>query len=225
MEDCGKFSSLIEDLVRSRETEVIIEQALEKVRAKTLAMYCSEQLAETAEVLFEQFRLLGKNPDRMGVGIFDDELHIVKLWVTDQDGNRLNRDFFFSLDEPTSMAKIKESWMEGKETIVIDLTGEDLQNWLRFVKHEARMSIDETKINGRRVQQIAFFSHGFLMFTSHEPVPPALMRLLVRFAKIFDMTYTRFIDLQKAEALAKEAELARQQMEKTLIELKGTQLN
>jgi hypothetical protein len=224
-EGCGEFSSLVEELIRTREREAIIEQALEKLRIKTLAMYRSEQLAESAEVLFEQFRLLGKMPDRMGIGIFEEESQIVKVWVTDQDGNRINHDFFFSLDEPTSVAKIRKAWFEGKESIIVDLTGEDLQNWLQFVKHQARLSIDESKINGRRVQQAAFFSHGFLLFTTHEPVPASIMKSLVRFARVFDLTYTRFIDLQKAEAQTKEAELAKLKMEKTLSELKGTQLN
>jgi hypothetical protein len=220
--ECGEFTGLVEELIRSREKEAIVELALEKLRIKTLAMYRSEQLAETAEVLFEQFRLLGKIPDRMGV---EEESQIVKLWVTDQDGNRLNHDFIFALDEPTSIAKVRQAWFEGKEMITVDLTGDELQTWLRFVKHEVRLSIDESKINGRRVQQAAFFSHGFLLFTTHEPVPPFMMKLLVRFARVFDLTYTRFMDLQKAELQAKEAELARQQMETALFELKGTKLN
>lgn len=222
---CGEFSGMLDELILSREKEAIAERALEKVRIKTLAMYRSEQLAESAEVLFEQFRLMGKIPDRMCVGIFEEASHVVKLWVTDQDGNRVNHDFFFSMDEPTSMAKIRGAWMEGKESITIDLTGEDLLDWLCFVKHEARLSIDESKINGRRVHQVAFFSHGFLLFTTHEPAPATLMKLLIRFARVFDLTYTRFIDLQKAEAQAKEAESARLKMEKTLTELKGTKLN
>lgn len=223
--ECGEFSGMVEEVIRSREKEAIVEGALEKLRIKTLAMYRSEQLAETAEVLFEQFRLLGKIPDRMGVGIFEEESQIVKLWVTDQDGNRLNHDFIFSLDEPTSIAKVRQAWFEGKETMVVDLTGDELQNWLRFVKHEVRLSIDESKIAGRRVQQAAFFSHGFLLFTTHEPVSASMMKLLVRFARVFDLTYTRFMDLQKAELQAKEAEKARQQMETALFELKGTKLN
>jgi len=39
-------------------------------KGKSMAMHKSEQLAETARVLFEQFSLLGKIPDRMSIGIF-----------------------------------------------------------------------------------------------------------------------------------------------------------
>ncbi len=73
LEDCSDFPDMVELLFRSRERETMIEEALEKVRVSTLAMHSSEQLAETAEVLFEQFRLLGKIPDRMSIGIFEEE--------------------------------------------------------------------------------------------------------------------------------------------------------
>jgi len=191
--------------LRKLKKEVKIEAALERVRIKSMAMHKSEQLAETAKVLFEQFGLLGKIPDRMSIGIINEESKTVELWVTDQSGNQLNHEFFFSIDEPTSMAKIYKAWEQKKDAIIVDLTGQNLQDWLHFVKEEARLPIDETKIQGRRVQQAAFFSQGFLLFTTHEPVADEIMQLLVRFARVFDLTYTRFRDLLKAEAQALDA--------------------
>ena len=185
--------------------EATIEAALERIRAKTMAMHESAQLAETAKVFFEQFDLLGQIPDRMSIGIFKEETNKLELWVTDQHGNQVNNEYFFSLDEPTSIAKIYKAWKDRKDICVVDLTGEELARWLQYVKEKARLPIDETKIKGRRVQQTAFFSKGCLLFTTHEPVKEQTMQLLVRFARVFDLTYTRFLDLQKAEANAKEA--------------------
>jgi signal transduction histidine kinase len=188
-----------------QEREAQIEAAFERVRAKSMAMHRSEQLADTAKVLFEQFDLLGKIPDRMSIGIMNEERKVVELWVTDQNGNQLSNEFFFAIDEPTSISKIYQAWKEGKEAAIIDLTGEALRDWLHFVKTEARLPVDESKIRGRRVQQAAFFSHGFLLFTTHEPVNDETMKLLVRFARVFDLTYTRFLDLLKAEEQTLEA--------------------
>jgi signal transduction histidine kinase len=198
------LSSNSAELKRLRK-ELDIEAALERVRAKAMAMHKSEQLADTAKTLFEQFDLLGKIPDRMSIGIINEEKNRVELWVTDQHGNRLNHEFFFSLDEPTSIVKIFKAWREKKDQIVVDLTGENLQNWLTFVKDIAKLPIDESRVKGRRVQQAAFFSQGFLLFTTNEPVADELMRLLVRFAAVFDLSYTRFRDLLRAEAQAREA--------------------
>jgi len=57
------------------------------------------------------------------------------------------------------------------------------------------------------VQQAAFFSHGMLLFTTNEPVADEIMQLLIRFARVFSQTYTRFLDLQKAEVQTREAQI------------------
>jgi hypothetical protein len=52
----------------------------------------------------------------------------------------------------------------------------------------------------------AFFSQGYLMFISFESVPDA-HDIFKRFAKVFEQTYTRFLDLQKSEAQARESQI------------------
>ncbi len=200
-----RFLDLQKAEAQAREAE--IELALERVRARSMAMHKSEELSETAEVLFEQINLLGKIPDRISIGVINEKSNNVVLWVTDQGGNQLSHEFFFSLDEPTSIAKIYNAWKEKKDNIIVDLTSRNLKNWLLFVKKNAKLPIDETNIKGRRVQHAAFFSQGFLLLTSHEPVTNDIMALLVRFAKVFDQTYTRFLDLQKAEKQARETQI------------------
>jgi hypothetical protein len=44
------------------------------------------------------------------------------------------------------------------------------------------------------------------MFITYNPVPDAY-DIFKRFAKVFEQTYTRFLDLQKAEAQAREAQI------------------
>jgi hypothetical protein len=223
-----RYQDLKEAEAQAREAQV--EAALERVRGKTMAMHKSEQLAETAKVLFEQFDMLGKIPDRISIGIIKEDQRTIEWWVTDQSGSQLNHGFSASIDEPTSMAKVYEAWKNKKDSVVIDLTGHELREWIRFVRDEVKMSIDETGIKGRRVHQGAFFSQGILLFTTHEPIADELMSLLVRFARVFDQTYTRFLDLKKAEALADKAEedllllkAEKKRTEETLAELKATQ--
>ena len=57
-----------------------------------------------------------------------------------------------------------------------------------------------------QIMHCAFFSHGYLMFISFEPVPSAY-DIFKRFAKVFEQTYIRFLDLKKAEAQAREAQI------------------
>ena len=187
--------------------EAQIEAALERVRSKTMAMYKSEQLAETAKVLFEQSDLLGIYIDRMSIAIINEKTHKAEFWLTDQVGNKLNDKYFFSLDEPTSMTKIYKAWQNRKDSIVVDLKGKELSNWLKFINENVKLPINVSNIKDRRVHQAAFFSSGFLMFTTSEPINEERVQILIRFAKVFDLTYTRFQDLQKAEAQTRESEI------------------
>ena len=187
--------------------EAQIEAALERVRASSMAMHKSEDLPETAQVLFEQFALLGNMPDRISIGIIREDENIIELWATDQIGSQLDHKYSGPLDEATTMTKMHKAWKEGKDAVVVDLSGQKLKDWVRYIKEDMKMHIDDSHIKGRRVQQAAFFSKGMLLCTTNEPVADEIMQLLIRFAKVFNQTYTRFLDLQKVEAQAREAQI------------------
>src|SRR5688500_12285914 len=59
--------------------EATIEAALERVRAKAMAMHSSEDLAETIKAFYHQMGLLNLMPKRCGVGLIDKETHIADL--------------------------------------------------------------------------------------------------------------------------------------------------
>src|SRR6185295_16925711 len=52
-----------------QKAEALIEAALERVRAKAMAMHSSEDLAETIKVFYHQLGLLNLMPRRCGVGL------------------------------------------------------------------------------------------------------------------------------------------------------------
>ncbi|MBK7651237.1 MAG: hypothetical protein IPJ20_11580 [Flammeovirgaceae bacterium] len=81
----------------------------------------------------------------------------------------------------------------------------------------------------RQIDHVAYFKYGYLLFITLEPVPE-VYDIFKRFAKVFEQTYTRFLDLQKAEAQALRAEHdlleiknARRKAEEALTELQDTQ--
>ena len=66
-----------------------------------------------------------------------------------------------------------------------------------------------------QIMHCAFFSSGYLMFISFEPVLDAY-DIFKRFAKVFEQTYTRFLDLQKAEAQNKIIQAENERKQKSL---------
>ena len=53
----------------------------------------------------------------------------------------------------------------------------------------------------------ANFSNGYLLILGTDYFSPDDQQTIIRFAKVFEMTYRRFLDLQKAEAQVKESQI------------------
>ena len=186
--------------------EAQIQLALERVRARTMAMQRSDEMAETAAILFEQFFALGEKPERMAIEIVNEEEHVFEIWATEHGGKQFNSVIKTSLEEPYVMQKMYRAWKEQNKSITIDLQGNELEAYFQFLK-KMKLPVDRKIFGNRRVQNVATFSRGILTIITPEPRPRETIDILERFAKVFDGTYTRFLDLQKAEEQAREAQI------------------
>jgi signal transduction histidine kinase len=199
------------DLQKAEEQarEAQIELGLERVRARTMAMQRSDELSETAYILFQQFTALGESPLQITIGIVHEEERYIEFRVTDWAGGGLqvNRGFNASIDEPTLIYKMFTAWKGQQKSVVIDLAGKELEDWVKYRNTISGVRVSSADTKGRRVITCAIFSRGHISFSSPEPRPKETTQLLERFAGVFDQTYTRFLDLQKSEAQAKEAQI------------------
>ncbi|HEX7844226.1 MAG TPA: hypothetical protein VF476_00415, partial [Chitinophagaceae bacterium] len=199
-----RFLDLQKAEAQAKESQV--QLALERVRARTMAMHKSEELSETAALLFEQLKELGEEPERTAIGIINEEERVLEVWATQHGGNQMNLLFRFTIDEPHVMQKVYRAWKEKRKSIAIDLQGKELEEYYQFLKNYG-VPVNHDAFTTRRVEHFAAFSKGMLCIITSEPRPPEAIELYERFASVFDLTYTRFLDLQKAEAQAKEAQI------------------
>src|SRR5579863_5565658 len=199
------------DLQKAEEQtrEAQIEAALERVRVRTMAMQKSAELSEAAYVIFQQLKMLGENPIQSTIGIMNETERVIEFSVTDWTGGggQIDRMFKASFDEPALINKSYTAWKEKRKSIVVDLRGPELEAWLNYRNKISGTRVNQQDTSGRRVVNFAFFSKGHISFSTPEPRPKESIQLLERFATEFDMTYTRFLDLQKAEAQAREAQI------------------
>jgi signal transduction histidine kinase len=202
--DLKAINAHLEAELAQKNRELEIEAALERVRARTMAMQKSEELAETVFILFQQFKELGENPDQATIGIVNENEYLIEYWVT-MYGNQENKVYKFSIDEPNVTRKIYDAWKHKKKSLVIDLTGKELQDFATYRESMggARLNKDEK----RRIINVAFFSKGLINVQSTEERSEESIKLLERFSAVFGGTYTRFLDLKQAEAQAQEAKI------------------
>jgi hypothetical protein len=200
-----RFLDLQKSEAQAREAQV--ELALERVRARTMAMFKSDELADVAAVLFEQLHQLGDTPERINIGIVNEEAAIIEWWLTEQDGRMIDRRFIMAIDEPIYMAKMYKGWKEKNKSLVIEIGGQELTQWLEYIRQVVGIPFRHEFLQQTRVNTVAFFSQGMIALTTAEQQTPETILLLERFAKVFEQTYTRFLDLKKAEAQARESKI------------------
>jgi signal transduction histidine kinase len=203
-----RFLDLKKAEAQAREAQ--IEAALERVRSRTMAMHRSDEMKETAVLLFQQVVSLGVPAFGTGFNIWDDDLKFATAWMGGED--RMQPPFKTSSSEDIFL-RIYEAAQKGDVLFVEEQGGEALKTHYEYMNSIPvfKEIADKMEEAGQsfptfQIMHCAFFSHGYLMFISFKPVPDAY-DIFKRFAKVFEQTYTRFLDLQKAEAQAREAQI------------------
>ncbi len=199
-----RFIDIQQAAGQAREAE--IQLALERVRARTMAMQTSDQLPKTASLMAAQLKGLGEEIDQITIGIFKEETNVVEAFGT------VKGDQFQTLEVPVDesfvMGNAYKAWKEGKKSMTIELSGEELIGYNKWRNNFFQKNIYPTDNPDEKwFANTAFFSKGLLSFSSDKQVSREANELLERFAAVFNLTYTRFLDLKKAEAQAREAQI------------------
>ena len=199
-----RFNDLKQAEAQAKEAQ--IQLALERVRARTMAMQTSNELAETAAVLFQQFYALGVAPDRVFIAIFREESYEMECWTTDQTGSIVSNRFMASLRQ-YSFAKMYKAWKSQKTSFILVQTGKELSDYINYLRDEIGVPFRKDIKIEQRIQNVAFFSKGLIGITTPDMQLPEMIGLLERFATVFDLSYTRFNDLKLAEEQARESKI------------------
>ncbi|MEO6130395.1 MAG: ATP-binding protein, partial [Saprospiraceae bacterium] len=187
--------------------EAKIEAALERVRSRTLAMHKSDELGDTAAIVFKQLIDLGIAPSRLYIGIINGDTGEIEVWATDEDGSNVNTQFTGNIRRSLTMQTMYNGWAEQIKSLTIDMVGDELADYFHYLNEELKVPFRMGLEQKRRVQNLAYFSKGFIGIASAEPQPAETVMLLERFASVFNLTYTRYLDLQNAETQTHKANI------------------
>ncbi|WP_194775885.1 ATP-binding protein [Pararhodonellum marinum] len=190
--------------------EAQIELALERVRARTMAMQKSEELADAAFVLFEQLRALGGNLWGTGFGLCQEHVGKDEFWFANENG------VFPPVAIPNTTdpahKQMYREWQKKTDFLSIEKSGAALKSHYDYMLSlpEVRLFFQKIIDEGlsfpeKQQWNAAYFSKGYLLIITLEPYPEP--EIFKRFAKVFEQTYTRFLDLQRAETQAREAKI------------------
>ncbi|MCK5470773.1 MAG: hypothetical protein KAI99_19755, partial [Cyclobacteriaceae bacterium] len=200
-----RFDDLRQAEAQAREAQ--IEAALERVRSRSMAMHKSNELTQVAAVIFQQLQELGIiDLRRCFISIFNKTATIVENWYTSEQGDSNTNSFSIPTTEDPTIIEITKSWKQ-KRNISIELSGIGLQDYIIFLLHHGYIYPKGENPPISLVLNSCPFSYGVLVPITYKPLLESEFELLERFAKVFEQTYTRFLDLQKAEEQAEEARI------------------
>src|SRR5689334_13679327 len=210
--------------------EAQIESALERVRAKALAMQQPEDLKDVIQVFRHEMGTLGV-----------DELEISDIYVYDENG-RKSECWFAVKDSQGAESKIvsaefkidlNATWVgremlqfyhsDAKETSIA-MAGDHYKEWIRYCETKCGSYRDhyEDEMPGRSYH-LYKFSDGAISQPSASVISQESWDLLKRVASVFTLTYSRFKDLMQARIDLQNLKEEKTRAENALMELKATQ--
>jgi signal transduction histidine kinase/ketosteroid isomerase-like protein len=215
--------------------ELQIEAALERVRAKAMAMRKSEDLQSAVATVFEEFTKLSLDILRCGVGILNTDSRTGTSWTTSaSDDSTVQISGYESFDMHPLMSGVYDSWKK-QEDFSYELAGKDLMDFYKAMDtSELKLPRSQVVFSEEQLKTQyyygAMFDAGHLYAFANRPFSAADINIMKRFAGVLGLTYQRFRDIQKAEALAVQAEndliqlkVEKKRTEEALIELQLTQ--
>jgi signal transduction histidine kinase len=195
----------LKDELRQKDRQLEIESALEQVRVRATAMRVSSELAETSAVLFHQLNALNIKAIRTAVGIIDDANDAMELWLTTySDSDEVIRILdFVNLHIHPVYENIIPARRAGKPYAMTRLEGEAVRHYYQTMSTYIKIPRQQ-KHNPAEYYYSFFFSGGALNIVSRDALGEEACSIMVRFANVFGLIYTRFLDLQNAEARARD---------------------
>lgn len=201
-----RFLDLQKAEAQTREAKV--EAALERVRSKAMAMHRSEDLQDAVAVVFEELNKLDLGVLRVGISVLNKEKRNGNVWLTSVDeGSPVpvygDEDF----DIHPLLQGSMNAWINQEDFYYV-LEGQDLINYYKAVKAaNFGLPASQVLLSGDQKQScyVAVYNAGGLFAFREGEFPAEAKAVMRRFAAVFDLTYKRFLDLQKAEAQSREA--------------------
>ena len=187
--------------------EVQIELALEKVRSRTMAMQHSDELQEASFLLDEQVRALDIKTWGCAFNIYGENDS------TEWFGNEAGILQTYKVPRAGIFNEYYKKGQKGESLVIKEFTGDECVAHYEYMSSlpiigDVLKKLKKTN-NGfptYQIDQVVYFKYGYLLFITREHVPDA-HDIFKRFAKVFEQTYTRFLDLQKAEAQIRESQI------------------
>ncbi|MCP9770743.1 hypothetical protein EGI22_22800, partial [Lacihabitans sp. LS3-19] len=209
-----RFLDLQKAEAQAREAQ--IEAALEKVRSRSLAMHKSDELQEVVNTVFTNLKVLNIQIDTASILLLSEQNADLNIWIgIESDRGYSTTSIHVPEINDPDIAYFSEVIKTRKDLFTKSYTYEEKNKlWNHLFKHSGFKIIpDERKkmiLDAKSyIISIALYKNTGIQLIRYSGLPFSEKEneTLQRLGKVFEQAYVRFLDLQKAEAQAREAEI------------------
>lgn len=189
--------------------ELQIEAALERVRAKAMAMQNSTDVGEAIGIVFSELEKLGIAPLRCGIFIIHEETETMEIWtaISTNEGKVGKVSGWLSVNIHPLLKMAFDAWKQKNPYTTYELAGDDLVNYIKAIAANTehyKMPTQNIRMDKQTVCAFSFTEGALFTFTAGPPSPDTVS-VLQKFASVFGLTYRRYLDLKNAEEQARLA--------------------
>gem|GEM_PF-3383261 len=193
--------------------EAQIEAALERIRSRSMAMQKPSEIGEIIHQLYSELLKLDAQLDRCFIMTVNSLNNGITWWMGGREGLLDNNGFFVQMNQYPSHLMYLENWKNKKKKWEYLLEGKEKRDFDRFIFNKtelARMpefiradmsSVKKIHLSGSAEQ------FGLLVTGSALPLQKEQQEIISRFTVAFNQSYVRYLDIEKAEAQTREAQI------------------
>ncbi len=202
--------------LQQKNNELTIEVSLEKVRARSLAMHNTSELQEVIYTVHKE--LLNLNIAIHGgsfIAINKDIDNTLRIWGAGGTADT-TEEVHLPLYEKPFCTNLISGIKKGSGFLTEEYTQKEKKEFFKFLfQHEPWSKLNDKEkektlsTSGGYTRACCVSQHTSIFIVNHfgEKFSDADNEILQRFGKVFEQAYTRFLDLQKAEAQTREAQI------------------
>lgn len=189
-----------------KKREIEIEASLEKVRVIALSMKHPADMIDVCRAISEQLQLLGIQEIR----------NVQTALINNTNGTYINYQYFTAYGKgcieeakynkhPKVFEMVQKMQQSEDAFFVINFDGEELNKFRLYRKDDAQFHDPILDASPSLHYYFYAIGGGWLGLSTYKPLPDESLDLFRRFHKAFGLAYRRFMDIEQAETLAREA--------------------
>ncbi|MDQ3682834.1 MAG: ATP-binding protein [Bacteroidota bacterium] len=183
-----------------------------------MAMHTSEGLLEIIHVLREQMAGLGeKELESVLIHVYEEKSEEFEAWysyrhASDPNGKIIHGKVLLNWTKTARAYKDKEKYYSAETDYTIVADYKMLKEWYEYLEEVVPEVVEHDETGKILIPDALYYNYskifgGTMLLITNKEASDDSKHLLKRSAEVFNLAYTRFLDLQKAEAQAKEAKI------------------